>query len=174
MQAKLCAVAQPQIRGNGVVLRPTTPDDLPTARRLFRDPEFYAHWEGEPKDDADIAANYLGARSPEVECFFVDVDGEVVGFAQYYAGAEAGPDGGGMDLVLLPAARGRGIGRAVVDAMVTHVRGLGWRRFVVDPDVANPDGVAFWRRVGFEMVRVVTDDGDREPYVLMEWPLDAR
>jgi len=170
----MVAVAHPRIRGAGVVLRPTTPDDLSTARGLFRDPAFYAHWDGEPKDDGEIVESYLGARSPEVECFFVEVDGEVVGFTQFYAGAEAGRDGGGMDLVLLPAARGRGIGRAVVDAMVTHVRGLGWRRFVVDPDVANADGVAFWSRVGFRPVRVVTGDGDREPYLLMERPLDAR
>jgi aminoglycoside 6'-N-acetyltransferase len=153
------------------VLRATTPTDVATARRLFQDPGVYAHWGGVPLDDSEIAEKYLGARSPDVECFFVIESDVVVGFAQYYRGAEGGPDGGGMDLVLLPAARGRGIGRAVVDAVVAHVRALGWRRFVVDPDVSNEPAVAFWRAAGFRPVRVVTDDGDREPYWLMEWPL---
>lgn len=164
-------VTRAEIRGDGIVLRPVTAGDLPIARRLFRDPGVYAHWGGEPLDDAEIADKYLGAQSPDVECFFVVEGDAVVGFAQYYSGAEGGPDGGGMDLVLLPAARGRGIGRAVVDAVVARVRALGWRRFVVDPDVSNEAGVAFWRAVGFRPVRVVSDDGDRQPYWLLEWPL---
>lgn len=77
-----------------------------------------------------------------------------------------------MDLVLLPAARGRGVGRAVVQAMVDVVRGrLRWRRFTVDPEVSNERGVNFWRRVGFLPLQIVEGDGDREPYWLMEWPI---
>jgi aminoglycoside 6'-N-acetyltransferase len=164
-------VTSSEIRDDRVALRPTSSNDLATARRLFQDPGVYAHWGGVPLDDSEIAEKYLGARSPDVECFFVVENGEVVGFTQCYRGAEGGPGGGGMDLVLLPAARGRGIGQAVVDAVVAHVRALGWRRFVVDPDVSNEAGVAFWRAVGFRPVRVVADDGDREPYWLLEWPL---
>jgi RimJ/RimL family protein N-acetyltransferase len=74
-----------------------------------------------------------------------------------------------MDLVLLPSARSRGVGTAVVHVMVRFVKTeLRWRRFSVDPDVSNPRGVNFWHKAGFMPVRVVNDDPDRAPYWLME------
>jgi len=77
-----------------------------------------------------------------------------------------------MDLVLVPEARGRGLGSAVVLAMVEHLReNCGWRRITVDPDVSNPRGVNFWRKVGFEQEQLIDSDPDRETYWLMEWPI---
>ena len=151
-----------------MVLRPTTAGDLETARRLFTDPGFYERWDGTPKPDDEIAAKYLGGRSPAVECFFVEVDGEVVGFTQHHV-ADDGGEGGGMDLVLLPHARGRGVGTAVVHEMARRVTTeLGWTRFSVDPDVDNERGVQFWQRVGFTPIGIV-DDGERPPHWHMEW-----
>src|SRR3989442_8052546 len=140
------------IAGEGVVLRPTTADDIDEARRLFTEPSFYEHWDGYAKPDEEIREKFLGHRSPAVECFFVEVDGDVVGFTQYHL-AEDGL-GGGMDLVLLPDARGRGVGERVVAAMADFVGSqLGWSRFTVDPEVANERGVNFWSKVGFRKVR---------------------
>jgi aminoglycoside 6'-N-acetyltransferase len=159
------------IEGEGVVLRPTTADDLEVARRLFADPGFYEYWDGYPKPDDEIKEKYLGRRSPSVECFFVEVDGEVVGFTQYNVAEDH--LGGGMDLVLLPAVRGRGIGARVVRTMVNFVRTeLGWTRFSVDPEVANERGVNFWKKAGFVPVRIV-DDGARPPLWHMEWPINT-
>lgn len=167
----MCSVPHPVIEGAGVRLRPTADADLDLARSLFTDPGFYERWSGRPKSDEEIVEKYLGQRSPNLECFFVEADGEVVGFVQHHV-ADDGGEGGGMDLVLLPAARGRGVGRAVVQAMVDVVRGrLRWRRFTVDPEVSNERGVNFWRRVGFLPLQIVEGDGDREPYWLMEWPI---
>lgn len=154
-----------------MVLRPTTSNDLVAARRLFTDPGFYEHWDGYAKSDAEISEKFLGGRSPGVECFFVEVAGEVVGFTQYHL-ADDGL-GGGMDLVLLPDARGRGIGGRVVRAMADFVTSqLAWSRFTVDPEVANERGVQFWGSVGFTKVEVV-DDGTRPPYWHMEWPMPS-
>ena len=156
----------PAITGEGVVLRPTTADDLDEARRLFTEPGFFEYWDGYAKPDEEIREKFLGSRSPAVECFFVEVDGDVVGFTEYHV-AEDGL-GGGMDLVLLPAARGRGIGARVVAVMASFVRSqLGWSRFTVDPEVANERGVNFWSKVGFEKVRIV-HDGTRPPFWHME------
>ena len=75
-----------------------------------------------------------------------------------------------MDLALLSSERGRGVGTAVVHALVEFVRTrLGWRRFTVDPDVDNTRGVNFWTSVGFVPVRMVEDEG-RALCWLMEWP----
>lgn len=156
------------IEGVGLVLRPTTAGDLATARQLFTDPGFFEHWDGYAKSDQEIDEKFLGRRRPAVECFFVEVDGDVVGFTQYHLADDG--RGGGMDLVLLPAVRGRGIGVRVVNAMAGFVKSrLEWRRFTVDPDVTNERGLHFWKTAGFIAVRVV-DDGTRPPYWHMEWP----
>lgn len=164
-------MAHPSIEGVGVILRTTTDTDLEILRSFFTDPEFYERWGGQPLADEEIAAKYLGHRSPAVECFIVEEAGRPVGFVQYWV-ADDGAEGGGMDLVLTPSVRGRGIGTAVVNALVEYVRTeLQWRRFTVDPDVSNPRGVNFWTNVGFEPVRIVEDEHGREPYWLMEWPM---
>jgi RimJ/RimL family protein N-acetyltransferase len=163
-------VAPQAIEGDGVVLRPTTDDDLGTLRTFFTDPGFYDRWGGHPLGDDEIAAKYLGQRSPAVECFIVEEASRPIGFVQYHV-ADDGGEGGGMDLALAPPERGRAVGTAVVQALVGFVRReLGWRRFTVDPDVSNPRGVNFWTKVGFRPVRLVEDEDGREPYWLMEWP----
>ena len=159
------------IRGGGIVLRPTTEDDLAFLRTFFTDPDVYEHWGGSALSDGEIIAKYLGRRSPAVECFIVHSDGQPVGYVQYHV-ADDGGEGGGMDLVLLPAFRGRGVGTAATIAVVEYVQSqLGWRRFTVDPDAENIRGVRFWTRVGFRPVRLIEGDGRRKPYWLMEWPV---
>jgi len=55
--------------------------------------------------------------------------------------------------------------------MVDHLRRtLDWNRITVDPDVSNPRGVNFWRRVGFKDERLVESDPDRPSFWLMVWP----
>ncbi|MCB0922501.1 MAG: GNAT family N-acetyltransferase [Actinobacteria bacterium] len=161
-------MTHPTIEGDGVVLRPAMRDDLGTLRALFGDPGVYERWGGAPMPDSEISAKYLGSRSPSVECFIVEEGGRAVGFVQYHV-ADDGGAGGGMDLVLSPSERGRGLGTAVVETLVRFVaRHLGWERLTVDPDLSNPRGIHFWRTLGFAPVRLVTDDGQREPYWLME------
>lgn len=166
---KMVSVPQPAMEGDGVVLRPTGLQDFDLARLLFNDPGFYERWGGRPQSDEEIKEKYLGTRSPDVECFFVEVEGEVVGFAQHHA-ADDGGEGGGMDLVLLSSARGHGVGSAVVRVIAKFVTThLGWTRFTVDPDVSNERGVNFWTKVGFIPKQLIDNDSNREPYWLMEW-----
>jgi aminoglycoside 6'-N-acetyltransferase len=163
-------VASEIIKSDGIVLQPTTEHDLPFLRTLFTDPDVYRYWGGSPLGDAEIVAQYLGRRSPEVECFIVYNGGQPAGYVQYHL-ADDGGEGGGMDLVLLPAFRGRGVGTAATIAVIAFVRDqLGWRRLTVDPDADNTRGVEFWTKVGFKRVRLVEGDDGRKPYWLMEWP----
>lgn len=156
-------------RQRGLTLKATSARDFSTLRALFDQPAFLG-WGGAGRlPDSDIRTKYLGFRYPEVECFLVLLDGTAVGLAQLHV-ADHG-DGGGMDLVLLPEVRGQGLGRQVVAQMVrrAHVE-RGWRRFTVDPDLANQDGVRFWRAVGFQPEQTVADEPNRAPYILMAWP----
>ncbi len=128
-----------------LILRPTTPEDFPEVQALFRDPAFEG-WGGPGfRSDSQLREKYLGARLPDVECFLIKVDDRVVGFTQLYAD---GP-GAGMDLILLPAERGAGVGRQVVEAVLERVRASGRTHFVVDPSPEDRDAVAFWHAVGF-------------------------
>jgi len=162
-------VTHEAIKGDGVVLRPTSEADLATLRAFFTNAGFYERWGGRALSDEEISAKYVGRRSPGVECFIVEEARRAIGFVQYHV-ADDGGEGGGMDLALLPSERGRGVGTAVVHAVVEFVETrLGWRRFTVDPDVDNTRGVNFWTKVGFVLIRVVEGGDGRAPHWLMEW-----
>lgn len=155
-----------------VALRATSPTDLATLRTLVDDPAF-AGWGGEvPLSDDDLRTKYLGARLPDVECFLVlrgdaPEDLDPVGLALLHVADEG--EGGGLDLILLPRARGAGAGRTVVEALVERAQAVHrWARLTVDPDVGNPAGIRFWEAVGFVRLRRVEDAPGREPYLLME------
>nr|WSW70654.1 acetyltransferase [Streptomyces sp. NBC_00995] len=137
---------------NGELTRlvPTSEGDLPLLAGWFADPGFVEHWGGAPVAREEVAAKYLGRRRPEVESFLVLARSEPVGYAQYwYAGAAEG----GLDLVLVAAARGRGLGPDAARALTNHVCGtLGWQRVTVDPAVTNVRAVRAWERAGFRRV----------------------
>jgi RimJ/RimL family protein N-acetyltransferase len=164
-----------------VQLRRTGPEDFDALRRLFDHPAF-AGWGGPSRlADDQLRAKYLGSRYPAVECFLVLVDQEAVGLAQLHTADEVAggavdlPDGtagesGGLDLILLPWVRGRGVGRAVVVELVRRAqRERGWRRITVDPDLGNRAGIRFWQAVGFRPEQTIGNDPGREPYVVMVW-----
>ena len=166
-------VAACALEDDGVTLRPTCSGDFGFLRSFFDEPLVHEHWGGHPPSDTDIRVKYLGARSPAVECFIVEIDGHPGGFVQYHRADDG--HGGGMDMVLLPERRGQGVGTRVVRLIVAFVQEqLQWSRFTVDPDVSNERGVTFWQRAGFVPVRIVDDDVDRQPYWLMEWPGQGR
>lgn len=160
----------PVIEGDGVLLRPTTPDDFSFLLSFFTNPGVYDIWDGRPLGAGEIEEKYLGGRSPQVECFIVEHKGRDVGFTQYHLADDG--ESGGLDLSLLPEERGQRLGSAVVGALVHFVRSeLGWHRITVDPDLSNVRGVNFWKKVGFTPVGVVDDEPGREPFLLLEWPL---
>ncbi|QEI04468.1 GNAT family N-acetyltransferase [Pigmentiphaga aceris] len=55
------------------------------------------------------------------------------------------------DLALLPTARGTGAAAIVVSHLREHAKSCGWSRMSL---VAVNESVSFWRRQGFEVVRV--------------------
>lgn len=154
------------ISDSKTVLRRTSPEDFTALRSMFDLPAF-SDWGGPSRrTDAEIRAKYLGARSPRVDCYLVLLDGQAAGLAQLVA-ADNAEQHGGLDLILVPAARGQGLGRRVVDEMVRLARERGWTRLTVDPDPSNLDGIAFWKAVGFTDGRTVTSDPDRPPFLLL-------
>lgn len=135
--------------------RPMTPADLPAVSRLAAriHPDF-------PEADAVFADRLALAPGG---CFMAARDGEDIGYLlshPYRFGQVpaldttlgALPDAPDTyylhDLALLPAARGTGLGRAIVSALA---RGPA-REFPTLSLVAVNGSVPFWQRLGFEVV----------------------
>ncbi|MEU1365562.1 GNAT family N-acetyltransferase [Streptomyces sp. NPDC005803] len=142
-------------------LVPTTDADLDLLAAWFATPAFVEHWGGVRLTREVVAEKYVGRRRPRVGSYVVRAEGRPVGYAQYW---HAAADEGGIDLVLTPQARGRGLGPDAACALVTH---LGWRRVTVDPAAGNARAVRAWEKAGFRQVQA---DGG---HLLMERRPDA-
>jgi aminoglycoside 6'-N-acetyltransferase len=143
------------IRGERTSLRPASDDDLDQLVGWLADPEVYRWWEGRPLSRDEVADVYTGHRRPEVEPFIIEADGVPVGYLQVWQGTETS---GGIDLFLVPEARGRGLGpdaaRAAASFLLDH---RGWSEVTVDP-VDNLRAIRAFERAGFSSQSEELDD----------------
>ena len=139
------------IRGARTSLRPVGPADLDLLAGWLADPGVYAFWGGAPLDREAVAEKYIGKRDPGVVSFIVEADSRPIGYIQYWhTDDDPAQDSGGIDMVLLPSARGQRLGPDAARALVDHlIRERGWRRVTVDPSLDNPAAIRAWARAGF-------------------------
>jgi aminoglycoside 6'-N-acetyltransferase len=144
------------VRGRRTVVREATQDDVAMLVGWHADPEVARYWDDETFTEDEMRER-LGR--PDVDSFVVEADGEPVGYLQAWW-EEDEPLRGGIDMFLVPAARGRGLGPDAAGALATHLlRDRGWTQVTVDPYAWNDAAIHAWRRAGFEQV----DDRAREP-----------
>lgn len=133
-------------------IRPYEPRDLVACRALWReltdrhralfdDPSIGAAERGEPFDE------HLALVGPQ-RVWIAD-DGAVVGFA---ALVPHGPKAELEPIVVSAAYRGRGVGRALVEAIVEQARADGVRQLFVRPVARNDDALRFFHAAGFDAV----------------------
>jgi aminoglycoside 6'-N-acetyltransferase len=148
------------VRGRLTALRPADAGDIDRLVAWHADPEVARYWDGETFTRAEMAERL--AR-PDVEAWVVEEAGEPVGYLQVH------PEG--LDMFLVPSARGRGLGPDAARAMTRHlVDERGWSRVTVDPYAWNEGAVRAWERAGFvEVSRHEADDGHTSPWLLMEF-----
>jgi aminoglycoside 6'-N-acetyltransferase len=129
------------------------------------DPEVSRYWDGETFTRAEMEER-LERR--EVDAWIVEEQDEPIGYLQTWTDDGAT---GGVDMFLIPAARGRRLGPDAARAMARHlVDERGWTRVTVDPYAWNEGAVRAWERAGF--VEVSRHDADEEhtaPWILMEF-----
>ena len=106
-------------------------------------------------------ASFLGSQlgEPRVIVLAAESDGEVVGYA--YAGLEGldymslrGPAGVVYDVVVDPAHRGRGVGRALLDATLDELKTRGARQVVLSTAEQNASAQRLFARAGFRRTMI--------------------
>ncbi len=132
-----------------LVVRPFEPHDQEAARALILDgfrERFGEIDETLNPDLHDIAASYANGL------FVVACDGAAIAGT---GGLTPQPDGTAIVSRMSTAAKHRrkGVGRAVLDHLVTHARSIGGKRLVLGTNIEWADAIAFYQACGFAEMR---------------------
>jgi aminoglycoside 6'-N-acetyltransferase len=149
-----------RVRGRLTELRPATAQDAERLCAWHADPEVSRFWDDETFTGAEMRERL--ARD-DVDAWIVEADGEPVGYLQTH------PQG--LDMFLVPSARGRGLGPDAGRAMARHLHASGHDRVTVDPYEWNESAIRAWQRAGFVEVSRghAPDDDHTGEWVLMEY-----
>lgn len=115
----------------------------------------------EPRSPAEIAALIAGRQAAGQAFLVAEDQGRPVGFAtcsQFRAGAGYAHS---MEhtIILAPAARGRGTGRALMAALEGAARGAGVHLMVAGVSAENPAGRAFHQAIGYRLHGTIPQAG---------------
>lgn len=134
-----------------VVIRAAKPADAAVILRFVRD---LAAFEREPEavaaTEADVRAALFGAH-PAAEAVIAEADGAPIGFALFFHSFSTWTGRRGLyleDLYVAPAARGRGIGTALLRHLAALALERGCARFEWSVLDWNADAIAFYRAMG--------------------------
>jgi aminoglycoside 6'-N-acetyltransferase len=143
-----------EIRGELTVVRRVDEHEADLLVRWHADPDVSRYWDHETFTREQMLDRL---RRPDVEAFIIEEEREPVGYLQIWAEG----DQGGIDMFLIPAVRGRGLGPDAGRAVARHLLDQrGWRRVTVDPYLWNEAAVRAWRRAGFRAVEEHGPDAD--------------
>jgi aminoglycoside 6'-N-acetyltransferase len=132
------------IRGELTVVRPVTEGDVDMLVAWHADPEVARFWDGETFTGDEMRERL--ARG-EVDHYIVERREAPIGYLQAWRGDDGG---GGLDMFLVPDARGAGSGPDAALAVARYLRDeQGWSRVTVDPYVWNDAAIRAWERAGF-------------------------
>jgi GNAT superfamily N-acetyltransferase len=134
-----------------IILRPAEPADIATILGFVRE---LAAFEREP--DAVVATGPMLAEAlfgvpPAAEAVIAERDGQAVGFALFFANFSTWTGRRGLyleDLYVTPAARGAGVGKALLIHLAGIARDRGWARFEWSVLDWNTPAVEFYRAMG--------------------------
>jgi L-amino acid N-acyltransferase len=141
------------------MIRPAAKEDFPQITKIWN------------QIIRDTAATFTNAEKeiPELvqanaagrPFFAAEEDGKVVGFATYFP-FRSGPGYARTKehtIQLSPNARGKGLGRALMDAVEDHARDAGVHSIWAGISSENPDGKAFHAALGYEEIAVLPEVG---------------
>jgi L-amino acid N-acyltransferase YncA len=112
------------------------------------------------KTPADVAA-MIAERSAAGHAFLVARDPALLGFATY-AQFRAGTGYATCmehTIILSPATRGRGTGRALMQAVEFHAAQAGAHQMIAGISAENPDGIRFHAAIGYTEIARIPEAG---------------
>jgi aminoglycoside 6'-N-acetyltransferase len=146
-------VAETQLRGDHVALRPLERRDVSRLVEIGADPEVARWWPGLTEEHLIGKAE---GRDDGVLAFAVEIDGELVGLAQVWEETDPEFRHAGIDLFLAPSVHGRGLGRDTVRTLARWlVAERGHHRITIDPALANERAIRAYEAAGFKRVGVL-------------------
>ena len=148
-----------RVLGRLTELRRADDGDVERLVAWHADPETARYWDDETFTHAEVRERLARA---EVEAWIVEAGGEPVGYLQVHRA--------GIDMFLVPSARGHGLGPDAARAMAERLLAEGRTSITVDPYVWNDAAVRAWRRAGFVEVSRQQPDGEHTAeWILMEF-----
>ena len=146
------------------VLRAVRQADIPSICAIYADAvrNGTASYELDPPDEAEMAARFAAITGKGYPYIGAEgEDGTLIGYA-YVSAFRTRPAYRWLvedSIYLSPAARGKGIGRRLLDALVEQSTALGFRQMVAVIGGASPASVSVHRACGFSMVGTMQGTG---------------
>ena len=137
-----------------ITIRPATPADIPLMHSLVR---ALAEYEREPHSvqitEEQLLRDGFGTQ-PYYECLIAEHDGKPAGFALYFSiySTWQGPSLHLEDLFVLPAFRGKGIGKALLNQVAAAAVKRGCVRLQWDVLDWNQPAIDFYHYIGAVML----------------------
>ena len=134
-------------------LRPALPDDSGAIADLIRELAVYEKLEGQARATADDLRRHLFGDRPAAEVIVAEVEGEVVGFALFFATFSTFRGQPGLyleDLFVRAEHRGRGIGKALLAGVARRAVDRGCGRLEWSVLDWNAASIAFYLSQGAE------------------------
>ncbi|RYY11619.1 MAG: GNAT family N-acetyltransferase [Cytophagaceae bacterium] len=136
-----------------ITIRPIAPGDAATLARVIRDTlrEFGAAKPGTAYYDASTDhLPDLFAATPRSAYFVAERGGEVLGGGGIFPTAGLPPDTAELvKLYLLPAARGLGVGKALIQQCLTAARTAGYARVYLETTEELTQAIPLYEKLGF-------------------------
>lgn len=113
------------------------------------------------KTEQDVI-NMIAAKEAEGHGFLVaGEEGTILGFATYgqFRGGIGYRHTAEHTIVLSDAARGMGLGRALMAELEDHARSAGFHTMFAGVSAGNPDGIRFHDRIGYKTVATLPEVG---------------
>jgi L-amino acid N-acyltransferase YncA len=150
-----------------VTLRAADPSDIPAITAIYRDSVLNgtASYELTPPGEAEMAQRFAAIvekRYPYLAA--VDEAGALIGYA-YASAFRTRPAYRWMvedSIYLAPEARGRGVGRLLLDQLVAQCEALGFRQMIAVIGGAHPASVGLHRAAGFEEIGRIKGSGHKQ------------
>ncbi|MDT0139465.1 N-acetyltransferase family protein [Acidovorax sp. PRC11] len=163
-------------------IRPSRDEDLPAITAIYAHHVLHGTgtFETDPPSAADMAARRADVLGRGLPYIVAEEQGEILGFAyaNWFKPRPAYRFSAEDSIYVADAARGRGVGRLLLDALCAAAEAAGVRKLLaVIGDSANAGSVGVHRAAGFTEIGVMRSVGWKfgawRDVVLMEKPLGA-